>query len=108
MTAITANEQLLYTKNEHNHEIIPGHIEAKQNVGKMKKTTRTEQNPVNNTIIASNLRPIGSDIVTQMSLPTQSATNWRLNGQKVRENKKAIHYRQTARYSGTISIILSV
>ena len=88
MTAITANEQLLSTKNEHNHEIIPGHVEAKKIVGKMKKTARTEQNPVNNMIIASNLQPIASDIATQLSLPTRSVINRSLNRQKVTEDKK--------------------
>ena len=87
MTAITANEQLLSTKNEHNHEIITGHVEAKKIVGKMKKTARTEQNPVNNMIIASNLQPIASDIATQLSLPTRSAINRSLNRQKVTEDK---------------------
>ena len=47
MTAITAKEQLLSTKNEQSHGVIPRHIEAKQIVGKMKKTARTEQNQVN-------------------------------------------------------------
>ena len=88
MTAITANEQLLSTKNEHNHETIPGHVEAKKIVGKMQKTARTEQNRVNNMIIASNLQPIASDIATQLSLPTRSAINRSLNRQKVTEDKK--------------------
>ena len=40
-------------KNEHNREISPAHVTAKQIVGKVMKTVRTEQNPVSNMIIAS-------------------------------------------------------
>ena len=72
VTAITTGKQLLSKKNEHNHEIVPGHVQAKQIIGQMKETARTEQNPVNNMIIASSLLPIGSDIATQLSLPTRS------------------------------------
>ena len=53
---------------------------------KMKETARTEQNPVNNMIIASSLLPIGSDIATKLSLPTRSAINRLLNRQKASEN----------------------
>ena len=67
VTAITTGKQLLSKKNEHNHEIVPGHVQAKQIIGQMKETARTEQNPVNNMIIASSLLPIGSDIATQLS-----------------------------------------
>ena len=47
MTAITDNDQLFSMKNEYSYEIILGHVEAKQIVGKLKKTARTEQNLVN-------------------------------------------------------------
>ena len=86
VTAITTGKQLLSKKNEHNHEIVPGHVQAKQIIGQMKETARTEQNPVNNMIIASSLLPIGSDIATQLSLPTRSAINRTLNRQKASEN----------------------
>ena len=48
----------------------------------MKETVRTEKNPVNNMIIASSLLPIGSNIATQLSLPTRSAINRTLNRRK--------------------------
>ena len=39
-------------KNEHNHEIVPLQVPAKQILGQM-ETARAEQNPVNNMIIAT-------------------------------------------------------
>ena len=82
VTAITTGKQLPSKKNEHNHEFIPGHLLAKQIIGQMKETARTEQKPINNMIIASSLFSIGSDIATQLSLSTRSAINRTLNRQK--------------------------
>ena len=82
VTAITTGKQLLSKKNEHYHEIVPRQVQAKRILGQMKKTANTEQNPVNNLIIASSLLTIESDIATQLSLPTRSAINWKLNRQK--------------------------
>ena len=86
VTAITTGKQLLSKKNEHNHETVPGHVQAKQIIGQMKETARTKQNPVNSMIISSSLLPIGSDIATQLSMPTRSAINRTLNRQKASEN----------------------
>ena len=46
---------------------FPGTLKQKKISGEVEKTARTEQNPVNNMIIALNLQPIASDIATELS-----------------------------------------
>ena len=46
----------------------PGHVTAKQIVGKVMKTVRTEQNPVNNMIIASKKCMTHANIYTKLAM----------------------------------------
>ena len=82
---------IIYTKSENHHKVILRRFEAKQSVGRMKKTETAEQNRFDNMIVARNLVPITSDFATQLSFPSRSAINLSLNRQKVKENRKQTH-----------------
>ncbi len=58
-TAITADKVLLASKHEYSHESVPGKHEARQIVGTMKQTAKT--NPVNSALSPESLQAVPTE-----------------------------------------------
>ena len=82
MLAITAGDELVSTKNEHNHDVRPGRIEANTIMHQMKKEARQQIIPVNSSTIATCLQEVTDEKAVQLSLPSRAAINRTLNRQK--------------------------
>ena len=74
--------ELVTIKGDHCHKIVPGKLEARQHVQKLKEVVLSSQNLPNTVVIATELQKIDSENAFQLSLPTRSAVNKVLNRQK--------------------------
>ena len=84
-TAITRENDLISSRNEHTDEVFPGRLDARLLVQKMKHDTKIQQVPVNSIIIANGLQSVSEEKAVQLALPCLSAIKWALNRQKVND-----------------------
>ena len=84
-TAITRENNLISSRNEHTHEVFPGRSDARLLVQKMKQDTKIQQVPVSSIIIANGLQSVSEEKAVQLALPCRSAINRALNRQKVND-----------------------
>ena len=84
-TAITRDNDLISCRNEHTHEVFPGHSDARLLVQKIKQDTKILKVPVNSIILANGLQSVSEEKTVQLALPCRSAINRALNRQKVNE-----------------------
>ena len=74
-TAITRENDLVSYRNEHTHEVFPGHSDARLIVQKITQDTVT----VNSIIKANSLQSVSEEKAVQLAVSCRSASNRALN-----------------------------